>query len=285
MADHRVSSLLRRTARRAGFDLLRADHYSPVPDLRTLPDAVWDRRSPMPGVAFDLDAQLEVLGGSLRPFLDEFRPPRSGGDGYAYDNSMYPLADAAVLHALVRSARPSVVLEIGAGHSTLVFAAALARNGDDAEHHVVDPYPAPVLGSLTRPVELRPVSATDVPIDEFRALGDGDVLFIDTTHTVKDGGDVVYLLLEAIPSLAPGVLVHIHDVFRPYAYPRFLLEQFGVAWQEQYLVQALLVGNAGLEIVSANHALWRERHAELAALVPDLAVLDHGPSGLWLRTR
>ena len=49
MADPRVTSLLRRIARRAGFDLLRADHYSPVPDLRTLPDAVWERRSPMPG--------------------------------------------------------------------------------------------------------------------------------------------------------------------------------------------------------------------------------------------
>jgi hypothetical protein len=237
----------------------------------------------MPGVELDLDAHLALLEGPLRPFLDEFRPPRTGGEGYAYDNAMYPLADAAVLHALIRWARPSTVLEIGAGHSTLVVAGALSANGDGAAHRVVDPYPSPVLAPLGARVELRPVSATEVPLAEFAALRSGDVLFIDTTHTVKDGGDVVYLLLEAVPSLAPGVLVHVHDVFRPYAYPRFLLETFGVAWQEQYLLQALLVGNPGLEVVCANHALWRERHARLAALIPDQTVLDHGPSGFWLR--
>ena len=51
-----------------------------------------------------------------------------------------------------------------------------------------------------------------VPVDTFLELGAGDFLFIDTSHTVKTGGDVVFLLQEVLPRLAEGVIIHIHDI-------------------------------------------------------------------------
>jgi hypothetical protein len=41
----------------------------------------------------------------------------------------------------------------------------------------------------------------DVDLDFFSQLGLGDILFIDSSHTIKIGGDVNYLFLEVLPRL------------------------------------------------------------------------------------
>ncbi|HEU4657674.1 MAG TPA: class I SAM-dependent methyltransferase [Capillimicrobium sp.] len=288
-AAWRAYHVLRRAARPAGYHLVRAGYYSPIPELGELPPSAWDEPSPMPGLPLDLDAQVAMLKGDLGPFLAEFRPPRHApgdAEGYHFDNPFYGPLDAAVLYAIVRRHRPRRVLEIGAGFSSLVIAGAAARNaaeGSPVEHRVVDPYPSPLLQRLGARVSVRAQEATDVPLDEFAALEAGDVLFIDTTHTVRIANDVLYLLLQAIPAVAPGVVVHVHDVFRPYEYPRELYETFGVYWQEHYLLQALLAYNERFEVVCANHALYRDRREAVRALVPSVDEVAHAPSAFWFR--
>jgi hypothetical protein len=60
------------------------------------------------------------------------------------------------------------------------------------------------------------------PLDPalFERLGPGDMLFIDSSHVARVGSDVNYLAFEVLPRLAAGVLVHVHDVFYPFEYPR-----------------------------------------------------------------
>ena len=121
----------------------------------------------------------------------------------------------------MRSARPRLVIEVGSGFSTLVLDQAARRNAEDgapARLVTIDPYPSPLIARLE--TELHPVRGTEVPLSEFEALEAGDILFCDTTHTVKLGSEVNYLILEVLPRLAPGVLVHFHDVFLPWEYPR-----------------------------------------------------------------
>jgi hypothetical protein len=132
-------------------------------------------------------------------------------------------------------------------------------------------------------VDVLRIKATDIPIERFQELTRDDVLFIDTTHTVKPGSEVNFLLLEVLPALASGVVVHIHDFFRPFEYPRMLPEVYGVYWQEHYLVQALLVGGA-FEVLMANHALARLHFDRVQAVVPTLTEAAQ-PSALWLRKR
>jgi predicted O-methyltransferase YrrM len=283
----RVFAAARRAGRAVGLDVLRADFYSPVPDTAALPAHTWKLPSPMPGLVLDLDAQLAWLRDELGAALAEFTPPRDApGDetGFHFANFAFGPVDASVLYAVVRTRRPRRVLEIGAGFSTLAIAGAARRNaaeGSPVHHRVVDPHPHPALAHVAGEIDLQVRSATDLPAEAFAELGAGDVLFVDTTHTLRPGGDVVRLLLEAVPSLAPGVLVHVHDVFRPYEYPRALYDEFGVAWQEQYLVQALLAFNAQLRVVCANHALFRERAADLRALVPGFEAVPELPSSFW----
>jgi predicted O-methyltransferase YrrM len=283
---HRGLPLVRRILRPLGYDVLRSGPYSPVPDLDRLPASTWTAAAPMPGLELDLDAQLALLR-SLEAELAEFTPPvGSPGDerGFYVANPSYGPVDATILHALVRSRRPARVLEVGAGFSTLVIAGAAARNaaaGAPVEHRVVDPQPSGVLDAVRADIDLRVEDARRIPLEELAALEAGDVLFIDTSHAVRPGGEVLYLLLEALPALRPGVLVHVHDVFRPYEYPRRLYEEFGVAWQEQHLLQAFLAFNPRFAPRCAAHALFRRRPAELAALIPRFGAVEELPSAFW----
>jgi hypothetical protein len=83
----------------------------------------------------------------------------------------------------------------------------------------------------------------------FNSLRENDVLFIDSTHMVKIGGDVVYLYLEVLPRLNSGVLVHTHDIFLPLEYPRDWVLKNHWFWSEQYLLQAFLAFNDQFEVL------------------------------------
>jgi hypothetical protein len=276
-------------ARASDYDLVRRDYYSPIPDLASVPAEVWERRSRMAGIAFDTEAQLEWAERHLAGAASEFSAPARGvyGSGsYYYENRSFEYGDAEIAFAMVRHARPQRVLELGSGFSTLVLASACeanARDGSPAELVANDPFPRGVTPmptpGLTRLAERR---AEDVPLEEFRALAEGDVLFVDTTHTVKVGGDVNYVVLDVLPELRPGVLVHFHDVFLPHEYPRPLVEDHGAYWAEQYLLQAFLALNGGFEVVFANHAVSTAHPERFRRLVPSFRGTNVA-SGFWLR--
>src|SRR4051812_31913683 len=221
----------------------------------------------MPGVAFDLDAQLGFLEGELAPFFGE--PLRT-----TTANSFYGPGDAQVAYAMARWLRPRRVVEIGSGYSTRFLQEALERNGDGATHVVVDPHP----DDLPPGIDLRRQSAAEVEDD---VLGGADLLFIDSTHVLKAGGEVNRLMLETLPGLVPGVVVHVHDVFLPYEYPRAIYAE-GAYWQEQYVLQALLACTDAFEVLAGLHALHRQRARRFGALVglDDQPAL---PSAIWLR--
>ena len=238
----------------------------------------------MRGLALDLDAQLLMLE-SLASFVAEFRPASRRGDnpaGFYLENEMYGPMDAHVLYAMLRRVRPQRVLELGSGYSSLVIQEALAVNdseGVEGLHEVVDPHPSPLLAPGAR-LHVHRESAAVVAEEVFTGLGAGDVLFIDTSHTVRPGGEVTRLVLEVLPILAPGVLVHFHDIYRPFEYPRVFYDLFNVHWQEQYLLQAYLSYNANYRVVCANHALWRLRRPEVTSLFEGL-VPGREPSAFW----
>ena len=90
-----------------------------------------------------------------------------------------------------------------------------------------------------------------------------------------------YLFLEVLPRLRPGVIVHVHDIFPPHEYRRdWVMEEFRF-WNEQYLLQAFLVFNAGFEILFANNFMGLRHFAEMKAAFP------HSPwwggGSFWMR--
>jgi len=187
---------------------------------------------------------------------------------------------------MIRHLKPRRVLEIGSGYSTLVTAAASVRNrqqGKASEVTAVDPEPRlplwPPPDGLDR---VLPTAAEQLPLERFLELGRGDVLFVDSSHTVKLGSDVNFLVLEVLPRLRPGVVVHFHDIFLPYEYPRAWYER-GTYLAEHYLLHAFLIGNAAYEIVFAAHAVVRAHRERVCELIPSLrSRRDHHPAAFWI---
>ena len=237
-------SVARHLEDRLGVDVLPRRYWSPIPS--SLPDTVWDAPSLLAGLTLDLPGQTRLLD-RLRPLMPAETDPLTQSSWYGGD-------DARTLYAIIRHLRPKRVVELGSGHSTEIIRAATARDRLEMDHRVFDPFPG-FTGPQLEMIE--PVAATDVRMDVFAALDPGDVLFVDTTHTVKTGGDVNRVILDVLPTLRPGVWVHFHDIFLPYEYPREWVLEKHLYWAEQYLLQAFLAFNRAFEVRLACHALAR----------------------------
>jgi predicted O-methyltransferase YrrM len=234
--------------------------------------------SDAPGVDLAEERQL-ALAEQLRPSLAEPFP----GPRYVAANNMYGPADAAVYRAMLTHLRPARVLEVGSGYSTAVALDEADANPSLSAVRItcIEPYPDRLLrllrasdrGRLT--LLRQPVQ--DVDIRSYERLGPGDVLFIDSTHVVKAGSDVIWLFLHVLPRLATGVVVHVHDVFWPFEYPAKWLHQ-GRDWTEAYLLHAFLAGNASWEILFFSSWFWQ--------CWPDLVpqrLASEAPGSIWLR--
>jgi hypothetical protein len=288
---------LRPVARRLGFDVIERDYYSPVPRMEDLSPALWEKPSELRGINFDAGAQMEFLEQDLAAHILEYKPPNNptGRPGeFHLENNFYGPVDAEVLYGMIRHFRPRRIVELGSGDSTLVVRDAnqsnAANGGQRAEHLVFDPYPRPELEPIIRSfAALQATSAAEIPLSLFRSLERNDILFVDTTHTVKVGGEVNFLVLDALPTIGPGVVVHFHDIFLPWEYPRewITLERLERYWAEQYLLQAFLAFNPLWEVLFAAYAVTRAFPDRLASTVPSLRTA-HGPevvypAGIWLR--
>jgi hypothetical protein len=143
----------------------------------------------------------------------------------------------------------------------------------------IEPFPRPALRARTDiRLEAAPLQLVNSSI--FGALAPGDLLFIDSSHALKVGSDVARLYVDVIPNLAPGVIVHIHDIYFPYLYgPDAMRSYFG--WQESTLLLALLTDNPRLRVLGCLSALHHDRPKELQAILGDYvpAPLENGLEG------
>lgn len=253
--------------------------YTPIPDLDDLRRrGVWDRRSALAGIDFNESGQTAALEELGRAHGDECRWPATAADGdpaaFYTDNPHFTFGCAAAAHCVIRRRRPRRVIEIGSGHSSRVIAAALAMNARDgappAAYTVIDPFPGPMFSDLPEITTLRRVGVETVDPALFDQLAAGDVLFIDSGHTVRIGGDVNFLILDVLPRLAPGVIIHIHDIPMPWEYAQVYAEDPArrLFWTESYLVQAFLAHNRDFRVLLAMNWLMRDRPDAFAAAFP-----------------
>ena len=50
-----------------------------------------------------------------------------------------------------------------------------------------------------------------------------------------------------------GVIIHIHDIFLPYEYPKKWVKELKYFWNEAYLLQAFLMYNSAFEVLWAGN--------------------------------
>jgi predicted O-methyltransferase YrrM len=175
---------------------------------------------------------------------------------FSLANHFCTTPDAEVLYAMVGISRPERIVEVGSGHSTRLFRHAIADFGLTTRLVSIDPSPRCEIDDYCDEVIRSKVE--DVTDQRwFASLGPNDMLFIDSSHRIKAGNDVLRLCCSVVPALKPGVLIHFHDIFLPYEYPRQWVVDFGWQLSEQYLVHALLAGRREFEVLWPGHYLER----------------------------
>ena len=287
---------------RVGIHVLPKRYYTPIPNYAWLAknQPLWARRTDMTGLDWNLDQQAAWLQSTCQSHIGEV-------EGFCeYDVAVkkaygpgYGPVESQVLHCFVRSFNPRKIIEVGSGVSTACIISALERNKKENRNETsvfcVEPYPQRILSSLPG-VSVQKKLVQEVESSFFDQLESGDLLFIDSSHAVKTGSDVLYLYLDIIPNLKPGVFIHIHDIFLPYVYQRDVLHSY-FCWQETALLLALLKCNTRLKVSCCLSALHYERRDDLSRIIPDYnPQLDvgeglsgyepegHFPSSIWLQT-
>lgn len=288
---------VRRAAAGLGYNIVkRDDYYSTLPVLEEIERtrSRWDRPSALAGLDLDVPAMRDRLATLNDRWEGDFaqtgdyRANTEAGFGPGY-----PAFDARTLFYLLREHRPARYLEVGSGLSTYYASLAARRNlaeGDRMEITCIEPYPFDALRTLPD-FELVEGFVQDVPLENFAALRDGDVLFIDSSHALKVDSDVAYLFTEVLPHLAPGVFVHIHDVHFPWntPYPAdtwLFGERWPVYWNEAMVVQTFLAFNTAFEVLLSTPLLRHHDERFLRDRFPDytpVAEDPNPPSSLWLR--
>jgi Methyltransferase domain len=273
-----------------GFHLTPVHFYSAIPDVSALPEATFREPRGLAGLDMNEAKQLQLLRDQFPRYKAEYdafpRDPTPRPYDYYLNQFMFRSGDAEILHCMVRHFAPRRMIEIGSGFSTLISAAAIRQNqtlGRPCELTAIEPYPNPTLRQgvpgLTRLIST-PVQ--QVPLEVFQELAENDILFIDSSHVVKIGSDVVYEFLEILPRLAKGVLVHVHDIFLPHEYPETWVRQEARFWTEQYLLHAFMLFNSKFEVLLAANYL-ATRHGQLFRQT--FANFDGGwPGSFWIRS-
>lgn len=283
--------------RERGVYVLPDHYYRPFVNPKTLPENFWSSRSSLAGWSVDEEASfvwaendLDVYFKDLRSFLPVNKDDKPDSRLYLI-NGTYMAVDAHMYYALIRHLKPKRIIEVGAGFSTL-FAYEALKRGDlfaSTELNVVEPYPEAIIKEgLESVAKVRREFVQNVEPEYFDQLEAGDILFIDSTHVVKEGNDVLYLYLEILPRLKPGVYVHVHDINLPEPYPSCYLD-YGWFWNEQYLLQAYLINNSKVKILWPGNYLMCKNPERMLKLFPDIKDMRavyplSGPSAFWFQT-
>ncbi|TET91158.1 MAG: class I SAM-dependent methyltransferase [Methanomassiliicoccales archaeon] len=290
----RVLKLSFRFWQRLGFHITPNHFYQPIPDTRTLKDDLWQKESELVGIDINEKGQIELLSLFSSRFKEEYdRFPRSKTSvpyQYYVNNGLFDSVDGEILHCMIRHFRPNRIFEIGSGYSTYLSAQAVLRNEEDDGHKckliAFEPYPNDVLkAGFPGLHQLATANIQDIPLQRFGELEENDILFIDSSHVLRIGGDVQYEYLEILPRLNKGVIVHVHDIFLPAEYPKDWVLEDCRFWTEQYLLQAFLTFNDSFEVLWAGNYMRSKHPAKLEAAFSSYRSEERWPGSFWIRKR
>ncbi|MBI2839863.1 MAG: class I SAM-dependent methyltransferase [Acidobacteria bacterium] len=153
-----------------------------------------------------------------------------------WSNEYFSGLDAVALYGMIADRRPGRCIEIGSGYSTHFAAAAIRKHSPSTQLIAVDPQPRTDVEELCACIHR--ISLQDIDLHVFDQLMPGDVLFLDGSHRVIQNSDVVVFFLDILPSLPPGVFVHLHDIFWPNDYQTSWINRM---YSEQYMLGAVLL--------------------------------------------
>lgn len=236
---------------------------------------------PYPAVAARFEARRPAFRAAidrLAAHEDRLLAAETGAHPVSWSSNWLPRLDGAMIYAMVADARPARAIEVGSGNSTRFIARAIADQGIACAVTCIDPQPRASIADL--PVGFVRSVLTEELAERTWELGPGDLLFVDSSHILQEGSDIDIIFNRIFPLLAPGVLVHVHDVYLPYVYPARARQNH---WNEQNALVGWIVSD-WFEVLFPCHYAARHLAAEIAGACPRLFREGTiGGGSLWLR--
>ncbi len=297
----RLPWLLRRvfeTGQRFGANILPNHFYSDIPDFRHLrATTYWRKPYSMHNVnGSETEAQLEFARRITGPYTDLLRDHGVYNEACRENGERgYGPIEGAFLYCYIRAEKPQRITQIGCGVSTSLILRAARDEGYSPQVTCVEPYPTAMLRKKAEAgdITLIPKMMQDVPRDELAELGERGLLFIDSSHSLRVGSEVVQIICEVLPRLQAGTRVHFHDIPFPYDYTPGLFGNQVFFFREPALLYAYLVDNPRFSIEASLAMLHYEQEKQMCELLPayrpvptsdGLATGEgHFPSSIFLR--
>jgi len=267
-------------------------YYSPIISVNKIKndeERIWKQDLPdtIPGIDLNTDYQLQLIS-ELSNYYSElpFKAQPQEGLRYYFENDYYSYTDAIILYAMLRHFKPKRVIEVGSGFSSalMIDTNELFFNGA-IQLEFIEPNPKR-LYSLFSKSDKENIKVTEdlvqnIPLSTFRKLQAGDILFIDSSHVAKTGSDLNYILFDILPNLNTGVIIHFHDIFFPFEYPKEWVYA-GRNWNENYILRAFLMHNTEYKIIHFSDYL-HQNYPEVFKKMP-LAYKNTG-GALWMEKK
>jgi len=266
--------------------------YSPVISVNELKDReneIWGGSGVegIAGLSIDVKSQKNLLNEFGEYYVEiPFKKEKVQGLRYYFGNTLYTYTDGIVLYSMIRKFMPNRIIEIGSGFSSSVMLDTnelFFQNSIDLTF--IEPYPQRLLSLMTtrdkQNYNIVDDKVQNVDLSTFEKLNENDILFVDSSHVIKTGSDVNHIIFNILPRLNSGVLIHFHDVFFPFEYPKDWVLK-GYNWNETYALKAFLMYNDCYEIILFSdfmHKFYKNAFSELP-----LAYLNTG-GNLWLKKK
>ena len=245
------------------------------------------------GITLNEASQTEFLSQCAKNYYSEipFNQEPDTHSRYYHNNKYFGHADATSLYFAIRYFNPKKIIEVGSGFSSAVMLDVNERFcNNKIQLSFIEPYPDRLNSLLKdsdrKSSEVKVSDLQGVDVEYFKQLEKDDILFIDSTHVSKTGSDVNYLLFEILPKIKPGVIIHIHDIFFPFEYPKEWViygnGRFG--WNEAYILRAFLTNQERYEIIVFNDFMQSFHKEGLLKDMPNYTMHGRGGS-IYLRKR
>ena len=258
-----------------GLHVIPANYNSPIPLTFELGPDVFEKEYDCTGIDFNLEDQLHYLTEVFPGYREEYTPEPNPG---------LSLFDAYVLYSMTREKKPAIMIEVGAGESTGISLAALEANrkqGSPCKFYSIDPYPNEYLKKLkAENFEMIVKKVQDVDIDFLKTA---DLLFLDSSHMCKINSDVNCEILELIPTLKVGSIVHWHDILIPNNYWKEWVQGANLSWNESYMVHAFMLFNDSFKIIWAAHYMQANHPDKISGEFPFFNNKKHKLSSFWIK--
>lgn len=275
-------SVLRAALQRHGVTITPSNYYSEIPTIDEIEESFAKGVPQYATELFDA-ARFRNHLRTLAEYAEEFNPPLDPNEEegvYGWNNGMFSYSDAMSYYSTIRHVKPNTILEVGSGYSTLIAKQAMKNNGK-GNIKCIEPYPREFL-KQDSDLELLSDKVQNFEANFFNDnLEDGDILFIDSTHTVKHAADCLHIYLNVLPKIRHKLWVHVHDIYLPSALPISMLRDRQIYWTEQYLLCAYLLDNPKTELVYGSNYNNAENPAELDDLMSGR--YPKGGASLWFK--